>query len=288
VVVGVREFIRPVGRTFGGFVLTAEEFSRSPPEWRPGKERVLVLAPHMDDEVIGCGGAVALHVRAGASVSVAYLTDGRLGSAKARSGSLAEREAAQREVVGTRKQEARAALAVLGVKDAYFIDAEDGAVAKDPHAASRLAEILTKVQPEIVYLPFFLEQHPDHRAVSDVLIAAAQTTRQDFMCYGYEVWTPLYPNRFVWIDSIAEVKKQALAQYHSQLAETPFEHAMLGLNAYRSMLKPGGKKGQYAEAYCALRLPEYSRLYRTYRHAAATAESTPVTVRGWAQKLLPF
>ena len=257
--------------TFGGFVLAAEEFSRAPPEWLPGRERVFVLAPHMDDEVIGCGGSIALHVQAGAPVAVAFMTDGRLGSAEVRSQSGAGREAAERDLIATRKREASEALAILGVQKHFFIDAIDGALIADAAAPRRLAAVLQEVQPDIVYLPFFLEQHPDHRAVSDVLIAAADIASQDFICQGYEVWTPLYPNRFVWIDKTAELKKRALAQYRSQLAESPFEHAMLGLNAYRSMLRPGRANGRFAEAYCALPLGEYRLLYRSYRQAAARA-----------------
>lgn len=262
--------LRPWGTPFGGFMMTADEFCRAPPEWRPGPERILVLAPHMDDEVMGCGGAMALHVQAGAEVSVAYLTDGRLGSATVRESDGPLRAAAERELVQVRKREAQEALAILGVRKYFFLDAQDGELEQDDDVPRRLVDLLIEERPQIVYLPFFLEQHPDHRAVSDVLLAAMDLSPDlDFICQGYEVWTPLFPNRFVWIDEVAELKKRALARYRSQLAETRFDHAILGLNAYRSMLNPGGNRGHLAEAYCTLPLHDYRKLYHCYRRAAA-------------------
>jgi len=51
--------------------------------------RVLVIAPHSDDEVIGCGGVIARHVRSGSTVHIVYMTDGRWGDATLRSRGLA-------------------------------------------------------------------------------------------------------------------------------------------------------------------------------------------------------
>src|SRR5262249_22255086 len=71
----------PSIRTYEG-LLMAEDFFNGPMlDWEPGTGKVVVLAPHMDDEIIGCGGTVARHVDAGADVTVIYLTDGRRGSA---------------------------------------------------------------------------------------------------------------------------------------------------------------------------------------------------------------
>src|SRR5258706_3541998 len=67
-------------------------------------ERLLVLAPHPDDEVIGCGGLVALHLREGRKVHVAVATDG-----------------AQAGVAPQRESESRAALALLGAVTIEFL-----------------------------------------------------------------------------------------------------------------------------------------------------------------------
>ena len=69
---------RPYLQSYG-LLRTSKIFNTSCLVWEPGAEKVMVLAPHMDDETIGCGGTLARHVRAGASVTVVFLTDGRHG-----------------------------------------------------------------------------------------------------------------------------------------------------------------------------------------------------------------
>jgi LmbE family N-acetylglucosaminyl deacetylase len=123
-----------------------------------------------------------------------------------------------------------------------------------------LREVLLIEQPEIVYLPFFLERHPDHRAANDVLIAATRNTRLRFECRGYEVWTPLFPNCLVRIDETMDVKLRALRCYVSQLAIHDYVHCGAGLNAYRAMSLPS-HSGRFAEAFHALELADYRRLH---------------------------
>jgi LmbE family N-acetylglucosaminyl deacetylase len=224
----------------------------------PGKSKVAVLAPHMDDEVLGCGGTIARHVTAGSDVAVIFLTDGRHGG-----GVNAPREGENQgpvEIVGVRKAEARRAAQILGVRTITFLDAEDSRLRSDTRVAGRLREVLERERPDIVYLPFFLEQHPDHRAANGVLLAATRGSALSFECRGYEVWTPLFPNCLVRIDETIHLKRQALSCYQSQLAVMDYLHSGLGLNAFRAM-GLGSHSGRYAEAFHALELADYLRLY---------------------------
>jgi LmbE family N-acetylglucosaminyl deacetylase len=229
----------------------------------PGGGKVIVLAPHMDDEVLGCGGTIARHVRAGADVTVVFLTDGRHGSGSLAALSEFERRHRQRELVEVRKQEARRAGEILGVKHVLFLDAEDDRLCTDPRAPRRLRDILEREPPRIVYLPFLLENHPDHAAASEVLIAAAGAAA-DFECRCYEVWTPLFPNIVVEIDVTLELKRRALSCYESQLAIMDFAHTGIGLNAYRSSAI-GCKTARFVEAFYALPFADYRRLHRSVR-----------------------
>lgn len=246
---------RPYLRSYG-LLQVSGVYNRTALVWRPGGERIVVLAPHMDDETIGCGGALALHAQQGAQTTVVFLTDGRLGARDIAALSGAQRERAQATLTQTRKREARAALDALGVQHMVCIDAPDGELARSASVRGELRRILLELKPELVYLPFWLEEHADHRAASRVLLDATLTAAVDFRCIGYEVWTPLFPNCLVDVSDVAPRKRQALACYASQLDQGDYLHTCLGLNAYRAagLLDPHGR---YAEAFCVMTLAEY-------------------------------
>jgi N-acetylglucosamine malate deacetylase 1 len=242
-----------------GLLRTTKVFSGSALAWTPGAERVLVLAPHMDDETIGCGGALALHVAAGAKVQVVFLTDGAAGAPQS---ALAE-PGAKRTLTESRKREAVLALEVLGIREATFLDAPDGELMQAPEVASRLREILSQHRPELVYLPCFLEEHPDHYAASRILLDATTNLTFGIQCMGYEVWTPLFPNTVIAIDAVVELKREALSHYKSQLTSLDYIHTALGLNSYRSaaFTDPGIR---FAEAFFSLPLPQYAEAVAAY------------------------
>ena len=248
-----------------GLLRTSKVFNTSCLVWEPGAERVLVLAPHMDDETIGCGGTLARHASAGAAISVVFLTDGRHGGGsrfKGLSGAALELE--QGKLVANRKAEAHRALQKLGVRHMHFLDFEDGTLTGESAAAPRVRAILEEQRPELVYVPYFLEQHPDHFAASAILLEATRGRALGIQCLGYEVWTPLFPNCFVKIDEVVEQKKQALAEYRSQLEQTDYMHSGLGLNAYRSAAF-NDNYGRFAEAFCSVPLEQYRAMFNAYR-----------------------
>lgn len=225
--------------------------------------QVLVLAPHMDDEVFGCGGTLAQSVRSGSEVVVAYLTDGSKGYEPRLSSELSavEVQTMQTQLVGTRKAEAQQAARLLGLHELLFLDLPDGGIAVTPATISRLSAVLRRVHPDVVYLPFLTDTHPDHWMTNCLFMAAAQHADlpPTLACWGYEVWAPVVANTIVDITDTIEIKQQAMHAFVSQIGDYDYPRAILGLNAYRSLLSVQGKG--FAEAFYVTDFALYRGLY---------------------------
>ncbi|MBN2207989.1 MAG: PIG-L family deacetylase [Candidatus Coatesbacteria bacterium] len=209
---------------------------------KPEANRVLVLAPHPDDDVIGCGGTLCKHIEAEDQVVVLYMTDGSKGTQDLReSAALANR----------RKVEATEAAAVLGIDNFRFVGFQDTKLSLFvDECAEVVAEVLGEYGPDLVYLPFPLDYNPDHTATTRV--AARAFERIDYLCNvcAYETAPPIMPNRVVDITGHAETKKQALLCHRSQMEENDYVSAIIeGLNKYRTHGLMRGKG--YAEAFFA-------------------------------------
>ncbi len=208
------------------------------PEMIEGVEggRVLILSPHCDDDVIGMGGMMLRHGIEGHDVTVLYFTG---------TGEI-------------RAEEARKATSLLGRFDLRFLGLPEGRLRPDGALADTLAGVIEETAPDVLYLPWFLDQHRDHLAVNELLLRAYPRCRQACTVYGYEVWTPLLPNRLLDITEHVEIKKEALSRYASQLAEVDLVATTLALNRYRSATNLHGKG--YAEAFLRMELGAYVRM----------------------------
>src|SRR5215204_513202 len=126
--------------------------------------RVLVLAPHPDDETFGCGGALLLHRHQQDPVHVIFLTSGEAGNWQGGHDQLIFR--------AHREAEAANALNCLEVREWEFWRYPDRGVAADGQLINRLSEAIRAYGATLVYAPSPLEQHPDHRAIAQALRAA--------------------------------------------------------------------------------------------------------------------
>lgn len=160
---------------------------------------VLIVAPHPDDEICGCGGAAVLHLRRGDPVHVALVTLGEAG------GDAAER-----------LQESRAAARTLGLTEATCLDSQDGHVAADDGLPARLAACIAEVQPRIIYAPSFFEMHPDHVATLHAVVAALGD-RRDVTLLLYEVNAEGLASFLLDITPVKGLKRAALEAFASQL-----------------------------------------------------------------------
>jgi len=254
-------------------------------------ESVLVLAPHFDDEVLGCGGLLAQLAASGAVVRLLFLTDGGGGRE-----AVADRESYRLR----RRQEALAAAAVLGVAGCDYLDLPDGAL--DQHldqAAAGVRRALLSQRPELLLCPSPLEVTADHRAAFAALhrllgalrpgSGAAAATGGAGQSSGavpaagaasfsagseagaaageaaelaglrvllYEVNQPAYPNLLVDVSDAEPLLREAMACYASQEERHPYLAAALGLRRFRTLsLAPGAS---LAEAYRQLAVEDFT------------------------------
>lgn len=213
----------------------------------PAFRRVLVLAPHPDDETIGPGGTVALLAAAGAAVRVAVLTDGEATPGTGLAGD---------EIARRRRAEAGRACARLGVDAPRFLGFRDGHLCDQvAELAGAIAGLVGEVAPEVIFLPWFGDGLADHRAPTDAIRRAGLPDQ--VMVWGYETWAPLPANRLVEISSVIECKQDAIAEHRT--AHAAFDvGAMLSLNRYRSVHGLAGHG--WAEAFLAAPADRYLAL----------------------------
>ena len=202
--------------------------------------RILVLAPHPDDETIGCGGTLLRHAKQRDDVHVVFLTSGEKGG----------HGRPEAETLRVRENEARKATTVLGVKQIEFWHLTDGALRATPTAVAVLKKKLEQFKPDRIYVTHGKEMHPDHRGAVRLLrqaMAGAKGKRPEVL--GYEVWTPIQQlDEIVDISPFLEKKLRAIRIYRSQCAVVGFVEAVRGLNRYRGEMHswPGG---DYAEVF---------------------------------------
>jgi LmbE family N-acetylglucosaminyl deacetylase len=227
----------------------------------PDARRALVLAPHPDDETLGCGGTIALLTRSGTDVRVAFATDGG-----ASVGGGLGRTALQ----ATRRAEAQRACALLGTPPPSFLNFADSTLATEVDAlAARLAELLALHRPELVFVPWALDAHHDHRALAAAL--ARCDLRGVRQVWGYEVWAALPPNRVVDVSPTWSTKLAALAEHRSAAAVFDTD-AFLALHRWRSVHALDGQG--HAEAFLVLEPQAYRW---TVELAAAARERATAT-----------
>jgi LmbE family N-acetylglucosaminyl deacetylase len=200
---------------------------------------IVVIAPHPDDEAIGCGGTLCCHTARGDRVAAVFLTSGELGLEHMR------REEAWR----VREGEAEAAAEVLGLADLTFLRCPDWFVGEGVNdVAALLRPILAREAPQSIYLPHDREWHPDHRAALGIIRAACRDSgipAPDLLTY--EVWTPL--SEYDQVTDVTQVmarKLRAVRCYRSQLAGFHYDRAVRGLNQYRGAL---AAQCRYAEVF---------------------------------------
>ena len=194
---------------------------------------MLIIAPHPDDETIGCGGTVVLSALKPLRLDIVFLTDGSASHPKhpiVSPSNMAKR----------RRDEALAAANVLGVKSdrMVFLNVRDGSLSHlDPDQAEKLeattTEVLTRLSPEAILLPCRSDGSSEHEAAFAFVDMALKKSGIKTRVIEFPVWSwwnPLlmlpfiFSHRAIWrvdIRSTRHLKARAIATYASQTQPIP-------------------------------------------------------------------
>lgn len=216
--------------------------------------RVLVIAPHPDDEIIGVGGTLAKRATNGHEVYVCVVTKGC--------------EPIFREnYVETGRTECRKADTLLGVKETIFLDFPAAMLEEVPRYKlnAGILEVVREVKPEEVYIPHRGDMQIDHKMVVDAAMVALRPKYDHVIkrIYAYETlsetgWDiPNTTNEFIPtvyedISETLDKKLQAMNKFQSQLEDFP---AVRSLGAIEALAKFRGAtvKVMAAEAFSLIR-----------------------------------
>lgn len=227
-------FLRPFNQYFGGFESVNLDVEVEAGEFRTVRERDIV---RLDcTSASGCRGSVLKRVRAGAEVSIVYLT-----SADASTPGLS-----RSEIATLREQEATAGAKLLGVSKLDFLREPDGCLTQSPSLIGKLVGQIRQRRPNLVYMPHALDDHADHMATHRLLKRALKDATGPFWpesgeeswrvdtTLSYDVWTPIqHPNYVEDITDVIDEQLMTLAQHSSQLDQVPSDSFVRGLGAYR-------------------------------------------------------
>jgi LmbE family N-acetylglucosaminyl deacetylase len=199
--------------------------------------RVLVLSPHPDDDIFGCGGTICKFTRKGTKFKIVYMTDGRFGSDSI----------PPKELIEIRRKEAKGALRVLGCSDFVFLENIDLGLRCDQNNIDKLRSILDDFKPKALFIPSFEDFHPDHVTTNRLAARVLNDYENEIDCYSYEVMAPVRPNVFVDITEFMDLKIKAMRQHKTQIDVVDYAEKIIGLNSYRSIFAE--KHIKYCEAF---------------------------------------
>jgi len=192
--------------------------------------KIIVVAPHADDEIIGCGATMAKHISLGDEVVVIIATNASRGAPELFSSSD----------VQNIRNEALKAHQLVGVKETIFLDFPAPALNAFPEykISLELSKVFQEFKPTHLYLPHPGDIHQDHKAVYRAALVAARPQGQNVIknIYCYETlseteWTPMQersfvPNHFVDVTDVFHKKEEAMSCFKSQIKIFPHSRSL--------------------------------------------------------------
>jgi len=216
--------------------------------------RVLIVAPHPDDETLGCGGTLLKHKHRGDELHWLIFTD------------MAASDQYTEDQISTRAEEVKLVAARYGFKTVshlHFPPAQLDHLPKSELVAE-VSGVVQNIQPQIIYLPYRNDVHSDHEVVFDVCIAATKQFRlqsiKELLVYetlsetnfSLKPDVVFNPNYYVDIHEYLQEKLNIVSIYASELADFPFPRS---LEAIAALAKYRGTQAnaKAAEAFMLLK-----------------------------------
>ena len=216
--------------------------------------KVLIIAPHPDDEIIGVGGTIAKRVKEGHEVYVCIVTKGM-------------QPLFDEKFIEQGRRECVKADKMLGVKETIFLDLPAVMLETIPRYElnGKISEVVQKIKPDEIYIPHRGDMQIDHQMVTDAAMVAVRPKYKHVISriYSYETlsetgWNiPNTVNEFIPtvyedITNYIDLKLDSMSTFESQLSDFPNARS---LQAIKSLAEFRGAtvNCNAAEAFCLIR-----------------------------------
>lgn len=224
------------------------------------KSNILIVVAHPDDEVLGCGGVIAMHANTGCDVFVLILGEGI-------SSRYSDRKSVRSEKFSDLKEQAKDAARILGVKKIFFSDFPDNSFDSLPilKIIKEIEKVKRLTRPGIIYTHHYGDLNIDHRITYRAVLTACRPLKDESVSeiYSFEVsssteWSGpnkeniFIPDRFVDISKTIDKKTEALRSYRYELRPYPHPRSIKGIRAVAA--KRGLEAGlKFAESFETIR-----------------------------------
>jgi LmbE family N-acetylglucosaminyl deacetylase len=216
--------------------------------------KILVIAPHPDDEVLGCGGTVVKYSKKGEEVYLCIVT-------KAYTPDWPE------EFLKNRPKEIEKANKVLGIKKTYFLNFPTAKLDTVPQKElnDSISNVIKKIKPEIVYAPYEGDLSKEHRLIFEAVLVATRpksgSSVKKLLIYeilsetewGRDLTKKTFmPNVYVDISQTLNKKLESMSAYKSELKKYPHPRSLKIIKVLAE--KRGSEVGlKFAEAFMLIR-----------------------------------
>ncbi len=219
------------------------------------RDKILIVSPHPDDETLGCGGTILKHVKTGNEVYWLIMTN------------IFSGEQYSQKQVEIRQDEIITVAREYRFKKTFKLDFPASKLDIVPKAeiVKRVRQVISRVSPKLVYIPYKNDAHSDHGVTFDVAISAAKAFRSKSISriLAYEVISetefapPLkdnafIPNSFSDISGYIEQKIKIMRIYKSEIANHPFPRSVKNIKALATF-RGATARVKYAESFMILK-----------------------------------
>lgn len=210
--------------------------------------KVLVIAPHADDEALGCGGTIIKHKKAGDQVAVCIITKPHFPDWS-------------QEYIDNRIKEIQNAKEALKVDQTFQLDFKaaqvDSVAHKDLNKA--IGDVIAQFEPEIIYIPYGKDLHKDHQLVFVSCLVACRYRAIKILAYEtlsetdiYPTFSEFFPNVYINVTEAMQDKIKAMQCYSSEVKAWPHPRSLEAIKICAQ--KRGSESGcDFAEAFVLIK-----------------------------------
>lgn len=194
------------------------------------KNKILVICAHPDDETLGMGGTIALHIQKKDQVFVLVLADGQFGRGR------------DIKRIEKRRKQAQKACSILGVKKIKFLNYPDQKLDSIPlvEICGKIENVINQFKPDTVYTHYWGDVNQDHRITFEAVLIAARpkpnSSINQLVCFDVPSSTDwgnpfnsYSPNLFINIEKVIEKKIKAFLEYKNEVRNPPHPRSKNGI-----------------------------------------------------------